>query len=228
MMRSKLRIFLILFSISQFVWAAEDIELPAEELAKETVLPVFERPGIVRMRNVTTDGKFEMGLNFGWLMTEPIFNTSRFGLSAYYHTTENSAWGAQFYYNSSDFSDYTSQLKKLGLDFSGAPKPEYMLYLDYNAKLFYGKLSIAKNTTINTHLMGLLSAGMTKFENASYPGVSTGLGYKMYFNPHLSFRTDLRLYVHQAPIPFKSASATTYKERIHYTNVLDMGLHYLF
>lgn len=237
-MRSKSWIFLLLFFVQYQAWAA-DIELPPEELAKESVLPVFDRPGIVRMRNVTTAKRFEMGLNFGWLMTEPIFNTTRFGLAGYYHTNEDTAWGAQFYSSSAELSSYSKQLSKPGfdLDFERAPKPQFMLYGDYNKKLFYGKMSVSKNTTINTHLLGLISAGATKYEHKIYPGVSFGAGYKFYFNSNLSLRTDLRLFIHQAPIPFKKDALTStdavpehssFKDRIHFTNVLDIGLHYLF
>lgn len=236
MIRSKSWILFILCFIQLPAFASQ-IELPPEELAKETVLPVFDRPGIVRMRNVQTAKRYEMGLNFGWLMSEPIFNTTRYGVSGYYHTNEESAWGFQFYANSSELSTYSKQLKTFDLDFSRAPKPEFMLHGDYNSKLFYGKLSVAKNSVVNTHLMGLLSAGVTKYTHKMLPGASVGLGYKVYFNSNLSLRTDLRLLVHQAPIPFKRGALgaanpvpdeNSFKERIHYTNVLDLGLHYLF
>lgn len=238
-MRSKSWILFILFLQPFQIMAATDLELPPEELAKETVLPVFDRATTVRMRNVTTDKRYEVGFNFGWLMTEPIFDTSKIGVAGYYHTNEASAWGLQFYANSTGFSTYAKQLKgdEFQLDFGRAPKPEYMLYGDYNAKLFYGKMSVSKNSTINTHLLGLLSAGFTKYKHKSYPGVSAGVGYKFYFNSNLSLRTDLRLFIHEAPVPFKRNALkpgdavpehSSFKDRIHYTNVLDIGLHYLF
>ncbi len=99
-------------------------------------------------------------------------------------------------------------------------------------------MSISKNTTMNTHLQGLLSLGMTKYENQMYPGVTAGVGYKFYFSPRVSLRTDLRLFIHQAPIPFKRGALRaptdpvpdkgSFKERIHYTNLLDVGLNWLF
>jgi outer membrane beta-barrel protein len=171
-------------------------------------------------------------------MSEPIFDTSRLGISAYKHTSEETAWGAQFYYYSTGLSDYAKQLKKeFQLDYTRAPKPEYGFFVDYNMKLFYGKMSITKNTTMNTHLLGLFSVGMTKYENKMYPGVTGGVGYKLYFTPAFSLRTDLRLFIHQAPIPFKRGAIVTgdpvpskssFKDRIHYTNLLDISLNWLF
>ncbi len=238
-MRLKSWKFLILLLIPYLSWSATDIELPPEELAKETVLPVFERPDMVRMKNVITNRRFEMGINFGWMMTEPIFDTSKIGVAGYYHTNENSAWGVQFYANSTGLSTYARQLKKqYNLDYNRAPKPEYMAHVDYNSKLFYGKMSVAKNTTINTHLQAVASAGFTKYKHKTYPGASVGMGYKFYFTPSLSLRTDLRLFIHEAPVPFKKDALkpgqdpvpehSSFKDRIHFTNVLDIGLHYLF
>lgn len=235
---------LLIFGGACNVHAASDLELPPEELAKETVLPVFDRVEMVRARKVKTAGKWEIGGNFSWMMSEPIFDTSRMGISAYKHTDEQTAWGAQFFYYSAGLSDYAKQLhKKYELNYNRAPKPEYGIFADYNMKLFYGKMSITKNTTMNTHLLGLFSAGMTKYENQMYPGMTAGVGYKFYFTPSISLRTDLRLFIHQAPIPFKRASMKdgsnggtpdpvpdkgSFKERIHYTNLLDISLNWLF
>ncbi len=218
--------------------AASDLELPIEELAKESVLPVFDRLEIVRARKVKTAGKWEVSGNFSWLMSEPIFDTSRVGMSVYKHTDEETSWGGQFFYYSSGLSEYSKQLKKqYRLDYNRAPKPQYGAFVDYNMKLFYGKMSLSKNTTMNTHLLGLLSAGMTQYENQMYPGVTAGVGYKFYFSSNISLRTDLRLFIHQAPIPFKQGAIletdpvpdkSSFKERIHYTNLLDIGLNWLF
>ncbi len=230
--------------VGHVTWAATDIELPPEELAKETVLPVFDRVEMVRARHIRTAGKWEVGGDFSWAMSEPIFNTTRFGLSVYKHTSEEDAWGVQFFSYSSDLSDYAKQLHKtFGLNYNRAPKPQFGVFADYNMKLFYGKISLSKNTTMNTHLMALFSLGATKWENKTYPGGTVGVGYKFYFSKSLSLRTDLRLFIHQAPIPFKRGAITdgtsgstytsppdksSFKERIHFTNLLDISLNWLF
>ncbi len=240
-MRAKiwgLTLIMTAFGLVGTTHAAPDLELPPEELAKETVLPVFDRVEMVRVRKVKTSGKWEFAGNYSWMMSEPIFDTSRLGVSIYKHFDEETAWGAQFYSYSTGLSDYSKQLnKQYKLDYNRAPKPEFGAFLDYNMKLFYGKMSISKNSTMNTHLLGLASIGMTKYENDMYPGATVGVGYKFYFTPTFSLRTDLRLFVHQAPIPFKRGAILrtdpvpnkgSFKERIHYTNLLDIGLNWLF
>lgn len=232
-------LFIISLLFSTPIYAAPSIELPEDELAKETVLPVFEKPGMVRLRNVVTRKKFEMGLHYGWLMSEPIFDTSRIGLAGYYHTDEDTAWGALFYAHSTGLSTYATQLAKpnFGLDFNRAPKPLYSVYLDYNKKLFYGKMSLSKITSVNMHLQGLLGFGLTQYENnKTYPSLSAGAGYKFYLTKQWSLRTDLRLLIHQAPTPFKKGALTgttdpgygVFKDRLHFTNTLDVGFNYLF
>jgi outer membrane beta-barrel protein len=232
--------FIISLLFSAPIYAAPSIELPEDELAKETVLPVFEKPGMVRMRNIVTRKKFEIGLHYGWLMTEPIFDTSRIGLTGYYHTNEDTAWGALFYAHSTGLSTYANQLGNTGfdLDFNRAPKPLYSVYLDYNKKLFYGKMSLSKITSVNMHLQGLLGFGLTQYENnKTYPSLSAGAGYKFYLTKHWSLRTDLRLLIHQAPTPFKKdvlletnpdPGFGVFEDRLHFTNTLDIGFNYLF
>jgi outer membrane beta-barrel protein len=227
-----------LFLFSMNAGAAQEIELPPEELAKETVLPYVDRVEMVRGRRVKTAGHWEANGQLSWMMSEPIFNTNRFGVSIYRHTDEETAWGGQFFSSSSDLSDYAQQLKKkYTLNYERAPQPQFGAFVDYNKKLFYGKMSLSKSKTLNTHLMALGSLGMTKYENKMYPGGTIGVGYKFYLTPRLSIRTDLRLFIHQAPIPFKRnalkdtdpvPSLDSFKERIHFTNLLDVGLSWLF
>ena len=242
-MRAKLGVVVFLATwglanLANRAQAATDLELPQEELAKETVLPVFDRVEMVRARKVKTAGRWEFATNYSWMMSEPIFDTNRLGLSIYKHTDEQTAWGAQLYSYTAGLSDYAKQLHQtFNLDYNRAPKPQFGVFADYNKKLFYGKMSISKNTTMNTHLQSLFSLGMTKYENKMYPGMTAGVGYKFYFTPTISLRTDLRLFIHQAPIPFKRGAIVatdpvpdkgSFKERIHYTNLLDIGLNWLF
>lgn len=238
-MKSLIGLCFTFFVLTAQSLMAQSLELPDDELAKESVLPIFEKPGMVRSRNVVTDKKIELGVYYGWLMTEPIFDTVRLGLGGYYHSDEETAWGGVFYAHSTGLSSYAKQLKGpgFGLDFNRAPKPLYSLNLDYNKKLFYGKMSVSKFTAINTHLQALFGVGVTQYQNnKNYFGLSGGVGYKFYFSNKLSLRTDLRLLVHQAPTPFKQGALTqptdpgygVFNDRIHYTNTLDVGMNYLF
>lgn len=221
--------------------ASEVVELPPEELAQESVLPVFDKPVSVKNRNVVTAGKFDVDVFYGYAMTEPIANVSKLGLGVYYNWSEEHAIGLFFANNMSGLSDYAKQIEKTPathLDLSKAPMPKNTIMADYNLKAFYGKMSITKSLVFNTVLYGSGSLGVVQYEHKTYPAVAVGLGQKFYFNRDWALRFDLRLYANQGPVPFLGGSKMhegtprpsfdEFQERVLYTTNLDIGLSYLF
>lgn len=232
--------FFLVIVFAQFAKAnpAEYIELPPEELAQESVHPMFDRNDSVRSRSVVTAGKFDVGGFYGMALTEPIFNVSKLGFNLYYHSSENHAWGLILAKNSTGLSTYADQLNSsFSLDLNRAPNPDLVLLGDYNLKAFYGKMSLSKSTVLNLSLFGSLAAGVVKYSNKTYPAVAFGLGQKFYFNKNWALRFDLRLMANTAPIPFLKGyikktdpvpSANQFDERMTYTTNLDLGVSYLF
>ncbi|MNJ92509.1 hypothetical protein D3C87_101810 [compost metagenome] len=242
MLKSGFKIVFIImaaFLLHKAAFAADVIELPPEELAQESVLPIFDKSVSVKNRNIITAKKFDANLFYGFAMTEPIADVSKLGLSLYYNWSEDHAIGLLFAKNFSGLSTYADQLSKppYNLDFNRAPKPDMTVMADYNIKAFYGKMSLSKSLVLNTMLYGSLSAGVVKFDTKTYPGIAFGFGQKFYFNKNWAVRADLRLYANQAPIPFKQGALkpsdpvpdkSTFDERITYTTNLDLGVSYLF
>jgi outer membrane beta-barrel protein len=240
-MRDGLKILFVVLSallLHEAAFADEVIELPQEELAQESVLPIFDKPVSVKNRNVVTEGRIDADIFYGMALTEPIYDTSKFGIAAYYNFNEIHALGVLFAKNASGLSKYATQLKEQDLDFTVAPKPESTLMADYNFKAYYGKMSMSKSLVLNTSLYGSAAAGMVKFQNKSYPAIAVGLGQKFFFNKSWGLRFDLRMYVNNAPIPFNAGVKTTnpkypasfgdFEERLTYTSNLDVGVTYLF
>lgn len=231
-------IIVLALMLHKAAFAAEVVNLPTEELAQESVLPVFDKPVSVKNRNVVTQGRFEIDGFYGYAMTEPIANVSKLGLGLYYNSSENHAWGLIVAKNFSGLSSYADQLnQQFKLDFNRAPAPEMTIMGDYNLKAFYGKMSLTKSIVFNTQLYGSLSAGAVKYVHKTYPAVAFGIGQKFYFTKQWAFRFDLRLYAHQAPIPFLNGKLQPnqpvpdygdFQERVTYTTNLDVGLSYLF
>lgn len=238
--------FVLLFT--NLAMAADPVEVPMDELAQESVYPVFDHPQSVKNRNVATKGRLDVGLFGGYALTEPIYDTAKFGVAANYHFSELHSLGALFSQNSTGLSKDGQGLKdNNGLDFNRAPKPKNTMMLDYNWKPYYGKLSLSKLAVINTTIYGSAAAGMVAYEHKSFPAIALGIGERFYFNKSLSLKADLRLFVHQAPIPFFKAKNGTgmtdgsngttgttapafeqFEERITYTTNLEVGLNYLF
>lgn len=218
--------------------AAEIIELPPEELAQESVLPVFDRVEATKNRMIITNKRMEGHLFYGLGLTEPVANTSRYGFGLYYHWTEDHAVGFLYAKNSSGLSSYSNQLNaKFGLELSRAPFPDYTAMLDYNYKAYYGKMSLTKMAIGNFILFFSGAAGIVKYVHKSYPAISAGLGQKFFFSRNLSLRLDFRLMGHNAPNPFKPGliqandPVPTYNEfpdQFDINQNAEIGLSYLF
>lgn len=238
--------FVLLFT--SLAHAADPVDVPLDELAQESVYPVFDHPQSVKNRNVATKGRLDVGLFGGYALTEPIYDTAKFGIDVNYHFSELHSLGALFSQNSAGLSKDGQGLKNNnGLDFNRAPKPKNTMMLDYNFKPYYGKLSLSKLAVINTTIYGSAAAGMVAYEHKSYPAIALGLGERFYFSKSFSLKADLRLFVHQAPIPFYKANGGTgmtdgtngttpttapsfdrFSERVTYTTNLEVGINYLF
>lgn len=226
----------VLFSIES---NAAEVDVPKDELAQESVLPVFDNPLSVKSRNVQDAGAFDIGLFGGLAITEPIANTSKYGVSINYHLSTVHSIGLLWAINSTGLSKDAQGLKTdFGLDFTRAPYPEYSLLGDYNYKLYYGKLSVTKNGVMNTSIYVSGTAGMIKYVHKTYPAIAIGMGERFYFTNNFAFKVDLRFFINNAPIPFKSGALRTgvdpvpnydsFSERITYTTNLEFGVNYLF
>jgi len=242
-------IFLVAVCGLSQAMADESVNVPVDELTQETVYPVFDNPVSVKNRNIQDSGVMDIGVFGGLAITEPISSTSKFGVAANYHMSETHSLGILWAKNSTGLSQDAQGLKDdFGLDFTRAPHPEYTIMGDYNYKAFYGKLSVTKGGVINTSIYGSLAGGVVKYVHKSYPALAVGLGERFYFGSHWSLKVDLRLYAHQAPIPFISPGLKdgskpnnnpgnapdavpdygSFSERLTYTTNLEIGLNYLF
>lgn len=227
---------IIIFSIQA---EAAQVNVPQDELAQETVYPVFDNPISVRNRNVQDTGTIDIGVFGGLAITEPVANTSKMGLSLNYHINHAHSLGIIYAKNSTGLSKDAQGLKNdFGLDFSRAPFPEYSILADYNYKMYYGKLSVTKNGVINTSIYVSAAGGIIKYVHKSYPTIALGVGERFYFTDNFALKVDLRVFFNNAPIPFKSGalregidpvpSYDSFSERFTYTTNLEVGLNYLF
>jgi outer membrane beta-barrel protein len=221
--------------------ATNVIQFPEEELAAESVLPVFDDPASVKSRNVVTDGRVEIGAFGSYSLTEPFYNPVSFGLNLSYHFTEVSALNIIGVYYMGGLSDYGNQLNPIpgtssNANLQYAPQPKYLILPSYQFTGYYGKLSFTKNYVMNTHLFGLLGLGMIGIGDASKPLLSLGIGQKFYFNKHWCIRADLRALFYQGPDVLSKPlynkkseqSASYFDEKFQVGTLLQFGAGYLF
>lgn len=197
--------------------SAVTIEFPEEELAKESVLPVFEGgTTAVKSRRVVSKGKFEAGLMGGFVFNEPFFNPMIFGLRLGYHMNEFSSIQVSGFLKQDEVSSDAKEIDSspdTRIGFNAVPVPKYFLLVDYQLSPYYGKISLTKDTVLNMNLYGLAGAGIIDVGGEMTWIANIGLGQNLFFTPRFAIRTDLRVLFYEGPNvisrPLQTKVATT-------------------
>lgn len=200
-MRILLGLFLGLLTIQAH---AVDIQFPEQELARESVYPVFDNPEAVKARNVVTKGRVELSLGGGWSLNDALNEPYVLGGGIAYHFTE--LHGVQLFGNtfSNSKSQYVDGIERTGQvsNLKNAPKPSYLALLNYQLTPYYGKLSITKQSVMNIAIFVQAGVGAININEEDIFAWSIAFGQKLYFGKNWGLRADLRAVNYQAPNPF--------------------------
>lgn len=241
------RFLLLSFSLilPLFAQAAERIEFPEEELAKESVVPVFENSRSVLNRNVLTKGRFEVGGGAGLSLNEAFYNPVNYGFTASYHFDEQHAAHFTGTFWMDGLSTYGEQLERgegltgANFDATYAPHPKSMFLANYQFTAFYGKISLSKQSVMNLTLHGLAGLGMIQMDGASPITANLGFGQRFFFTPRFALRMDLSLLIYQGPDatsvdldernapPPPAPSASAFEDTLHFQTLLQAYLVFL-
>lgn len=184
------------------------IEFPEEELAKESVLPVFDGgTTAVKSRRVVQDEKFEVGAMVGFIFNEPFFDPMTYGIHAGYHFNNfHSLHINAFLRNESLSSDAEQVDKDLGsqpgaqiINFSVVPVPKYLATVDYQLTPYYGKISLSKETTMNLALYVFGGAGMIDVGGEMTWIANVGVGQNLFITKNFGLRMDLKFLMYEGP-----------------------------
>jgi outer membrane beta-barrel protein len=221
---------------------ADTVEFPDEELATETVLPVFEKNRSVLSRTVQTAERFEIGGGMGMALNEPFYNPVNFSATATYHLTDQHAVNLFANFFMSGLTQYGEQLKSgEGLDApnefdpSHAPAPKFMLLANYQFTAYYGKISLSKQSVMNLSLFGYGGLGVLQTGGISNIATNVGFGQNFYFTPNLAARLDLRLVMYNGPdatsqelqADAPAPSEDSFSKEWFFKTFLNLGLVYL-
>ncbi len=221
--------------------AADTIEFPEEELATESVLPVFDKKVAVRERIVKSTGRFEIGGGAGLNLIEALYNNITFNGVASYHFNEESAFTLQAVFLNTSLSNMGKDLqagKNLNsntFDASKAPAPEYLISGNYQFTAYYGKISTTKDSAMNLSLHGMAGGGMVSWGDSMEPMVNVGMGQRLYFTPNAALRFDLNLMMYQGPDPTSKPLTATgpsrdsdyFTKTLYFRSFLTAGLVFL-
>lgn len=220
---------------------AAKIQLPEEELATESVLPIFDKRPSVHDRRVQFSGRFDLGIFAGSNLNEPFNSGRQFGLSGSYHFNE--LHGVHFSYSmipKSLTSYVTGQLDpKYGLGLKNAPYMSSLFLANYELTPYYGKISLTAHSVVNLAMVLNAGLGGAMIGDKLHPVATIGVAQKFFFTPNLSFRADLRLLAYKGPNVLKyqsgnldrvsgQAKAGDFKQDMYYPVIITGGLVYLF
>lgn len=194
--------------------SAVTIEFPEEELAKESVLPVFEGgTTAVKSRRVITKQKFEVGPMAGMIFNEPFFSPMAYGIHAGYHTNEFHSFAINAFMRNEDISADARQADSdLGpsakINFEVVPVPKYVVTLDYQMTPYYGKISLSKDTVMNLALYIFGGVGATDLGGEVTWLANLGVGSNLFLTKNFGLRLDMKFLMYEG-LNVTSNSAST-------------------
>lgn len=216
----KARIFTVLVSAATLLPAltfANQVRFPDEELARESVLPVFDEAPVVMDRRVKTAGRFEVGPRFSISLLEVFNSEYGAGVDLTYNITEthglnfvyNSFFGGKTRYAQAMERDMTLPGGAGKVDLTNAPATEYLATLNYQYTSHYGKISLTKFWVMNLALYGSVGAGVISVGEEATPTAQLGIGQKFYFNNNFAFRFGLQSLIYSGPNIVSSGAVLT-------------------
>jgi len=221
--------------------AAETIEFPAEELASESVLPIFDNPVSVKNKSIRTAGRWELGPTFGMSLLEPFYNPFNYGASLSYHMKEETGvniFGVMFAQGLSANAQGLNPIpgKTVSVNLQYAPAPKYLFLANYQYTGFYGKISVTKSYVMNLGVYGLVGAGVFGIGDSTNPALDIGIGEKLYFSPNWSLRIDFRIIAYYGPnvlsrnlsAQTSEQTASSFDQKLMFPTMLSGSLVYLF
>ena len=197
-----------IFSLSVVSAHGVTVKFPTEELATESVLPLFDNTEAVKSRIVTTAGRLELGLDLGWALNEPWFKTLRYGGHLGYHFNESHGLTVMGQVYEQGINQNARNIFASGgqapiyINMENAPQSQYHVFLNYQVTPFYGKVSITKNSVMSLSLygyagLGVVGIGSVETEQAIAGNI--GFGQKFYVSKSLGIRTDFGFVIYRGP-----------------------------
>ncbi len=205
-----------LFALSGLAKAADEVvQFPESELARESVLPVFDQPEAVKKRFVPTEGRIELGGFFGTSLNDPFLYSYPVGLEVQYHLSEIHAFGLMVVGYANSNTGYVSQIQGVNgatqkIPFTQNPSPTFTTLAEYEFTPYYGKISLTKQSVLNLNISATARAGML---NLSAGGSSAtgglGLNERFFFTRNFGIKLDLSTLFYTKPDVLGGSGTTT-------------------
>lgn len=205
-------LFLLLLWGPVFVKAGE-IRFPEEELAPESVLPVFEKNNQATM-NRRVQLKYKLGVNssFAGRMDEPFLHpfTVMGALEFFFNETHGVRFSGLYFWPGLSHNGLKIESVYSSFKPEKIHHPQFGFFFSYALAPFYGKISLAKNIVTNLNLsmslgLGALALDLDYRRYASdlrwTPAGWVELNQKIFIGRRFYFHGVLNFLIYYAPNP---------------------------
>ncbi|WP_374073656.1 outer membrane beta-barrel domain-containing protein [Bdellovibrio bacteriovorus] len=217
---------------------AEVIQIEADELPTESVIPLLDSNMAVKNRSIPFTGRLELGFMTGTVIDEMFFNNTLWGIQLFYYFNEDSAWGLKYADRLKGLSSYSEQFQSTSaqLDFQKAPSPSTVIAASYRWSFLYGKMSLSKETVVPTVFSIEADLGVHKIGTQNLPWTSAGISHKVFVKKHIGVGLSYRLLLYQTLDPVSAdvgsaaptPSESDFDKKIQISQSLDVAVTYLF
>lgn len=197
-----------LLSSSVYAQNVQKVEVPTDELATESVMPVFDKIKVVKNKTINLDKRVELGGALGMSLNEPFYKQLVYGGNITFNFTDVHAINYSFMMWQDGLNNYGKQLKsgegqEPGYDFdaSRAPHAESLQALNYQINAYYGKISLTKQYVMNLSLYGFAGLASIDDGDSSRIALNVGIGQKFYLSNNFALRFDLNVYAYEGVDP---------------------------
>jgi outer membrane beta-barrel protein len=230
-------IFLFVCLLGFASWA-EEVAIPDSELSKEVSYPLLDTPRAVVNRILTFTNRVEVEFGPSWILDEPFYQNQSFDLGIFFHWSEFSGVGLRYMHWATGLSDYAKQFGKgtNPLDLNRSNGPENGYSAEYEYRLFYGKISVGKETVFPISIRATGELGMISYGVKTLPFAAAGIGNRFFFNRNFGINADMKVMYRDAidPVSANLTGSGTVPARSDFSSKyrlnmgLNLGVLYLF
>lgn len=216
----------------------QDAESGAEKVNVENIKSKYwargneSEMGVVQNRTYTKDGKWELGVFGGVILTDPFLNVNNAGALLGYHFSEYFSVEGLYWKSFAGVSSaYTMLQAEGGQDNYNKPKAYYGS--EAVGSFLYGKLSIFGKSIVYYDMHFLGGLGITQTENGNYITPHIGLGEQVYLSKSFSLRLDWRMMYYRENITqwqetVAQDRGTVVGTRSDWSNTITLGASFMF
>lgn len=198
----------LLLGSSLMANTTQTVEVPVDELATESVMPVFDKINVVKSKNIKLNKRIEFGGAVGMSLNEPFYKQLIYGGNVTFNFTDVHAINYSFTMWQDGLNNYGKQLKsgegqEVGnsFDASKAPHVQSLQSLNYQINAYYGKISLTKQYVMNLSLYGFAGLASIDDGDTSRIALNLGIGQKFYLSNNFALRFDLNMFAYEGIDP---------------------------